>query len=126
MGKLLGYVREQRWVQESVNLAGHGLTVGDRQEIHSDILDTAHHVVGTSDIDCGITSVRTHGFSAVCTSTLVLPGGSLTATFGGAVAAINAQAVTGGTGRFEGSRGELRATGPEGRYTPFVVDLLPI
>lgn len=83
-------------------------------------------MVGTSDIDCGITSVRTHGFSAVCTSTLVLPGGSLTATFGGAVAAINAQAVTGGTGRFEGSRGELRATGPEGRYTPFVVDLLPI
>lgn len=116
---------EHELTSRVIDLGSRGLSVGDRQEIHSDILDTSHHRVGSLDDDCGITSVAGHRLSAACTGILSLPRGSLTVTFGGPIASIGAQAVTGGSGRFEGAHGEIRLTGPEGKLTPFLIDLLP-
>lgn len=116
---------EHELTSQFLDLGRHGLSVGDRQEIHSDILNTGHRKVGTVDDDCAITSVAGQTLAAVCNGVLSLTGGSITVTFGGPIASIGAQAVTGGSGRYEGAHGQLRATGPEGRLTPFLIDLLP-
>ena len=115
---------ERELTSQFIDLGSRGLSIGDRQEIHSDILNTSHHQVGSLDDDCGITSVAGQRLSAACTGVLSLPGGSLTVTFGGPIDSVGAQAVTGGSGRFEGAHGEIRLTGPEGKLTPFLIDLL--
>ena len=59
-----------------VDLGKHGLTVGDRNSIRSDVLDPQGHVVGRFDFDCDVTGVGRH-LGGVCHGALTLAGGQI-------------------------------------------------
>jgi hypothetical protein len=67
--------------------------------------------VGTSDISCTVVRIQLPKFEAMCFNTTTLPGGQITAQ--GIVTSDQiekvpfVQAVTGGTGAYEGVGGEL-------------------
>lgn len=107
-----------------IDLGAKGFSPGDRQTIRSDLYAPGGRKAGRLDDDCVITQAGKRP-EAVCTFVMTLEGGQLTGAFAQNLAAPDAgkrQAITGGTGRYSGARGELRA-GREGRRTPFVVVL---
>jgi hypothetical protein len=107
-----------------LDLGAKGFSPGDRQTITSAIDTRAGHQVGRIDDDCVITQAGARP-EAVCTFTMTLPHGQLTGAFAQDLAAPDTgkrQAITGGTGRFAGARGEVRV-GHEGPRTPFTIVL---
>jgi hypothetical protein len=107
-----------------LDLGATGFSPGDRQTITSDLFTPSGHKAGRLDDDCTITQAGKRP-EAVCTFVITLGGGQLTGAFAQNLAASDSgkrQAITGGTGRFAGARGELRA-GREGKRTPFVIVL---
>jgi hypothetical protein len=107
-----------------LDLGAKGFSPGDRQTISSDLFTPAGRKAGRLDDDCAITQAAARP-EAVCTFTITLQHGQLTGGFAQNLAAPRSskrQAITGGTGRYAGARGELRV-GREGKRTPFVIEL---
>jgi hypothetical protein len=108
-----------------LDLGRKGFSSGDRQTITSDLEDARGHAVGRLDDDCAITAVGKRA-GATCNFVITLSGGELSGqffqSFGPGGDSGKLQAITGGTGRYEGARGQIRA-GREGRRTPFVIEL---
>jgi hypothetical protein len=75
--------------------------------ITSDILDTSGTVIGRAGFDCTATGTG-RLLGGVCQGAVTLPGGQLTGQFGfGASGESEEQAITGGSGKYEGARGQF-------------------
>jgi hypothetical protein len=122
-GKRLVYV-ERELAAPTLDLGKHGFSPLDRQTITSDILDLHGNVVGRLDDDCAITAVGKRA-GAVCSYALTLPGGQLVGTrfdaFGPGEAL---QPITGGSGSYDGARGEFRPLKKTGRGLEFAIELI--
>lgn len=117
---------ERQLASPTADLGKHGFGPLDRQTITSDILDPNGKQVGRFDADCGITAGGKRA-GAVCSGILTLSGGQLAIEdfFPLAGGPDQPQAIVGGTGAYEGARGEIRFTGPEKHgLTPFEVELV--
>jgi hypothetical protein len=107
-----------------LDLGAKGFSPGDRQTIASDLFTASGGRAGRLNDDCAITQTGSRP-EAICTFVITLRDGQLSGAFAQSLAAPDAgkrQAITGGTGRFAGARGELRV-GREGKRTPFVIML---
>jgi hypothetical protein len=105
-----------------LDLGAKGFSPGDRQTISSDLFTPSGHAAGRLDDDCAITQAGSKP-EAVCSFVITLPHGQLSGAFAQSLAGGDSgkrQAITGGTGRYAGARGELQA-GHEGKRTPFVI-----
>ena len=95
---------------EQVDTGKPGPSLGDRQILTEDVYRDGKRV-GTSDIECTMVRVEMPKFAVQCFNTTSLPGGQITAQ--GIVTSDQLekipfqQAVTGGTGAYEGVRGQL-------------------
>jgi hypothetical protein len=95
---------------EQVDVGKPGPSLGDMNVITEDVYKNGKRV-GTSDIQCTVVRIVAPKFSAQCFNTTTLPGGQITAQ--GIVTSDEIekvpfkQAVTGGTGAYEGVRGQL-------------------
>jgi hypothetical protein len=95
----------------NVDVGAKGLSLGDSNVITEDVYRDGKRV-GTSDITCTIVrlDLPAHFFRVQCLNTLSLPGGQITSQ--GIVTSDEIekvpfrQAVTGGTGAYEGVRGQ--------------------
>ena len=108
----------------TLDLGKHGFSPLDRQTITSDILDLHGNVVGRLDDDCAITAVGKRA-GAVCSYAITLPGGQLVGTrfdaFGPGEAL---QPITGGSGSYEGARGQIRPLRKTKRGLEFAIELI--
>jgi hypothetical protein len=95
---------------EQVDAGAPGPSLGDRQILTEDVYRNGKRI-GTSDIECTIVRVQMPKFAVQCLNTTSLPGGQITAQ--GVVTSDQLektpfqQAVTGGTGSYEGVTGQL-------------------
>jgi hypothetical protein len=95
-----------------IDVGDEGFSVGDVNVITEDAYRNGKKV-GTSDLQCTVVRVDPvkHFFAGQCLNTTVLPGGQITAQ--GYVTSDEIekvpfkQAITGGTGAYEGARGQL-------------------
>jgi hypothetical protein len=95
---------------EQVDEGKPGPSLGDRQILTEDVYRNGKRI-GASDIECTVVRVEAPKFAAQCSNTTSLPGGQITAqgivTSDQIEQAPFVQAVTGGTGAYEGVGGEL-------------------
>ena len=95
---------------EQVDVGEPGPSLGDRQIITEDVY-RGDRRVGTSDIECTVVRVDLPKFAVQCFNTASLPGGQITSQ--GVVTSDQIekvpfeQAITGGTGAYEGVGGVL-------------------
>jgi hypothetical protein len=95
-----------------VDVGKPGLSLGDANVLTEDVHRDGDRI-GTADINCTIVRVDpvTHSFAAQCLNTTAIPGGQITTH--GYVTSDEIekvpfqQAITGGTGAYEGARGQL-------------------
>jgi hypothetical protein len=122
-GRRISLVEVQR-NSTQLDLGAKGFSPGDRQTISSDLFTPSGGKAGRLDDDCAITQTGSRP-EATCTFVITLHDDQLSGAFAQNLAAPDAgkrQAITGGTGRFAGARGEISA-GREGKRTPFVIML---
>jgi len=121
------HLSERELNTEFVDLGAPGHSIGDRIEITSEISDAHHTAVGRADFDCAVTALGKRA-GGICSGVVTLPGGQLTATFfeplAGPPPEPNLQAITGGTGEFEGAHGQFIVGRETTRFTPLVVELV--
>jgi hypothetical protein len=95
---------------EQVDVGKPGPSLGDINVITEDVYRNGKRV-GTSDITCTVVRIQMPKFAAECFNTTTLPGGQITAqgivTSDQIEQAPFEQAVTGGTGAYEGVGGVL-------------------
>jgi hypothetical protein len=103
-----------------IDVGPAGPSVGDGFVITSDVFAPAGRRVGRLDFACTTTALGRNS-SQICQGVLTLPGGQLTGQFAGES---RRQAITGGTGKYKGARGQFVL----GKDTPtslaFAVELL--
>ena len=91
-----------------------GISAGDRVQIVSVLLDPAGKRIGDAAFQCAAMGTGRHG-GGMCQGVVTLADGQLTTQFAfGPSGETKLQAVTGGTGRYEGARGQFVVT--EGRH----------
>jgi hypothetical protein len=121
-GRRLVYV-EHELAAPTLDLGKHGFSPLDRQTITSDVLDLHGNVVGRLDDDCAITAVGKRA-GAVCSYAITLPGGQLVGTrfdaFGPGEAL---QPITGGSGSYDGARGQIQPLRKTRRGLEFAIEL---
>jgi hypothetical protein len=121
------HLSERELNTEIVDLGAPGHSIGDRIEITSEISDAHGTVIGRADFDCAVTALGKRA-GGICSGVVSLPGGQLTGTFFEPIAGPppepNLQAITGGTGEFEGAHGQFIVGRETTRFTPFVVELV--
>ena len=121
-GRRLVYV-EHELAAPTLDLGKHGFSPLDRQTITSDVLDLHGNVVGRLDDDCAITAVGKRA-GAVCSYAITLPGGQLVGTrfdaFGPGEAL---QPITGGSGSYDGARGQIQSLRKTRRGLEFAIEL---
>jgi hypothetical protein len=108
----------------NIDQGKHGISQGDGIVIMSEMLDANRHRVGRADFVCTVTgSGRNKG--GLCQGAITLADGQLTGQFAfGASGFSSNQAITGGTGSYEGARGQfVLAEGKDGLES-VVVELL--
>ena len=121
-GRRLVYV-EHELAAPTLDLGKHGFSPLDRQTISSDILDLHGKLVGRLDDDCAITAVGKRA-GAVCSYAITLPGGQLVGTrFDAFGAGEGLQPITGGSGAYAGSRGQIRPLRKTKRGLEFAIEL---
>ncbi len=121
-GKRLVYV-EHELAAPPLDLGKHGFSPLDRQTITSDILDLHGKLVGRLDDDCAITAVGKRA-GAVCSYAITLPGGQLVGTRFDAFGPSDAlQPITGGSGAYAGTRGQIRPLPKTKRGLEFAIEL---
>jgi hypothetical protein len=122
-GRRLVYA-EHDLAAPTLDLGKHAFSPLDPQTITSDVLDLHGNVVGRLDDDCAITAVGKRA-GAVCSYALTLPAGQLVGTrfdaFGPGEAL---QPITGGSGSYDGARGEIRPLKKTGRGLEFAIELI--
>ena len=95
---------------EQIDVGKPGPSLGDMNVITEDVYRKGKRV-GTSDIACTVVRIQMPKFAAQCHATTTLPGGQITTqgivTSDQIEQAPFVQAVTGGTGAYEGATGEL-------------------
>lgn len=112
-----------------LDLGKPGPSMGDRGTITSDMLDRHGKVVGRADADCGLSAVGRR-MGGLCTIVVTLPGGQITGTFfesfgpGAGEEGVVRQAITGGTGRYEGARGQFIVGQETTAATPITIELV--
>jgi hypothetical protein len=107
-----------------VDLGPKGVSPGDRNEVVSDILTPDGRRIGRADLDCSLTGVGPH-MGGTCSGGMTLPGGQLSANGAfGPSGSSRLQAITGGTGRFIGARGQFLVSDGTDARTPIVIELL--
>jgi hypothetical protein len=95
---------------EQIDVGEPGPSLGDMNVITEDVYRDGKRV-GTSDISCTVVRIQMPKFAAQCFNTTTLPGGQITAQ--GIVTSDQIeqvpfqQAVTGGTGAYQGVTGQL-------------------
>ena len=91
----------------NIDQGKRGISQGDRIVITSAMLDTAGHRVGRADFVCTVTgSGRNKG--GLCQGALTLADGQVTGQFAfGRSGESRTQAITGGTGKYEGASGQF-------------------
>lgn len=118
---------ERELKTEFIDLGAAGQTIGDRVTITSDILDRNRTPIGRADFDCVATALGKRA-GVVCSGVVTLRGGQITGTFfepiTGEEPVPNLQAITGGTGEFEGAHGQFIVGQETGDATPVVVELV--
>jgi hypothetical protein len=84
-----------------------GISKGDRVLITSALFDRAGRKAGRADFECVATGKGARG-GGLCLGVIALTGGQLTTQFAfGASGESPRQAITGGTGRYAGARGQF-------------------
>ena len=112
-----------------LDLGKPGPSMGDRGTITSDMLNRSGKVVGRADADCGLTAVGRR-MGGLCSIVVTLPGGQITGTFfesfgpGAGEEGVVRQAITGGTGRYEGARGQFIVGTESTTATPITIELV--
>jgi len=99
----------------NIDQGKRGISQGDGIVIMSEMLDANRHHVGRADFVCTVTgSGRNKG--GVCQGAVTLADGQLTGQWAfGASGWSSTQAITGGTGKYEGARGQfVLADGKDG------------
>ncbi|MGN6379777.1 MAG: hypothetical protein ACTHNU_12550 [Gaiellales bacterium] len=101
-----------------------GLSAGDRLLIVSDVLTPAGRRIGRLDFVCTITGEgKLAGGS--CQGALTLPGGQIHGSEAFGASGLNRfQAITGGTGKYIGAKGQFVVGDGTDAHTPFVVELV--
>jgi len=95
---------------EQIDVGKPGPSLGDMNVITEDVYRDGKRI-GTSDIQCTVVRIQGPKFAAQCFNTASLPGGQITSQ--GVVTSDEieqvpfTQAVTGGTGAYEGVTGQL-------------------
>ena len=103
--------------------------MGDRGTITSDMLDRHGKVVGRADADCGLTAVGRR-MGGLCTIVVTLPRRPDHREFlesfgpGAGEEGVVRQAITGGTGRYEGARGQFIVGTESTAATPVTIELV--
>lgn len=122
-GRRLVYV-ERELAAPTLDLGKHGFSPLDRQTITSDIFDLHGKLVGRLDDDCAITAVGKRA-GAVCSYAITLPGGQLVGTrFDAFGPGEDLQPITGGSGSYDGARGEIRPLEKTKRGLEFAIELI--
>jgi allene oxide cyclase len=107
-----------------LDLGRHGLSKGDQIVENDRLLNADGTRVGHDGLACTITDASVP--EAACQGTFVLRGGQITVQFLNSPPSVKIGAITGGTGRFQAARGQMRlvepATGDVGRVTFAVSD----
>jgi hypothetical protein len=111
---------EREMAATPIDAGPNGASVGDGLVITSKVFAPGGGRVGRLDFACTTTGVGGNS-SQICQGVLTLPGGQLTGQFAGES---RRQAITGGTGKYKGARGQFVL----GKDTPtslsFAVELL--
>jgi hypothetical protein len=103
-----------------VDAAPAGASAGDGAVIVAAVFAPDGRRVGRLDFACTLTSVGDNG-SQICQGVLTLPGGQLTGQFAGET---RRQAITGGTGKYKGARGQFVLGKDTHTSQAFAVELL--
>jgi hypothetical protein len=100
-------VRFRPLMDNFVDLAAPGFSIGDQLVFQDRVLDRSGGQVGVQGGTCSITAVLPDGFQVHCVGTVSLPDGQI--AFQGLVtnAPEKRMAVVGGTGRYRTAAGEL-------------------
>lgn len=93
-----------------LDLGTPGVSKGDELVDNDHLLDRRGHEVGHDGLACTITDPS--GPEAACQGTFVVRGAQITVQFLNGPPAVKIGAITGGTGRFRGARGEMRLVEP--------------
>jgi len=88
-----------------LDLGKKGPSAGDEMIFHDVLVDASGKRVGHDGFVCTVTNPV--GPEAECTLTLSLPGGIVTTQFLNSPPPLKVAAITGGTGRYVGARGEV-------------------
>lgn len=117
---------EHELAAPTLDLGKHGFSPLDRQTITSDVLDPHGKVVGRLDDDCAITAVGKRA-GALCSYAITLAGGQLVGTRFDAFTAKgdSPQPITGGSGAYAGSRGQIRPLKKTKLGLEFAIELTP-
>ena len=110
----------------NINIGPKSFGPGDRHLIRSTILNTHGRAIGRADFECTVTDGG-RGLGGICLASLRLPGGQVVGQFSfglGKAGSPSRQAITGGTGRYEGAHGQFIIGRETSAKTPFVIELV--
>jgi hypothetical protein len=93
-----------------LDLGTPGLSKGDQLVDNDHLLDPSGHQVGHDGLACTITDPA--GPEAACQGTFVIRGAQIAVQFLNGPPAVKIGAITGGTGRLRGVRGQMRLVEP--------------
>jgi hypothetical protein len=108
----------------NIDQGEHGISQGDEIVITSRMMDRAGKRVGRADFVCTVTGSGPNK-GGLCQGALTLAHGQLTGQFAfGASGESRTQAITGGTGRYKGARGQFVLSEGKAGLESVVVELL--
>ena len=118
------HVIERELLHRLIDQGKHGMSPGDKVVITSDMLSARGTLIGRADFDCTVTGAGRHS-GGVCQGVVTLPGGQLTGQFGvGPSGETEKQAITGGSGKYEGARGQFIIGEAKGAEEHVTIELL--
>jgi hypothetical protein len=121
------HVVERELATPMIDLGKPGPSLGDRGTITSVIENTHGTAIGRADFDCVATALGKRA-GGTCTAVVTLPGGQITGAFfesfnDNDTAAIR-QPITGGSGAYEGARGQFVVGKRTTAATPVTIELV--
>jgi hypothetical protein len=115
---------EREIQHKDISRTTHGISQGDKIVIASDILNMSRTHIGRADFDCTATGTG-RLLGGVCLGVVTLPGGQLTGQFAfGASGESDEQAITGGSGKYEGVHGQFILREGKGAEEFVTIELL--
>jgi hypothetical protein len=118
------HLAERELQVQNIDQGKRGISQGDGIVITSKMLDRGGRRVGRADFVCTVTGSGPNK-GGLCQGALTLAGGQLTGQFAfGASGESSRQAITGGTGRYRGARGQFVVAEGKDGLESVVVELL--